>query len=346
MKKSRVHDYFGVYDHMKHVPSIDADDFVVSRAIAIFEGAKNDLFSNFDKNVLKKSSLWNPSQRVAIVRAKWDQPISTVRQLLSFCTTESLEKNKQHILDYFVECYDWLDLAVAIRIYETIAHPMRAYIMDGISFDRHYNNNRERYSDGKNGKPYLSINMLGDFTAGDLIDFIEEYFGVFYSDNLPKPKINEATPYLLRNILIRNMHYLYDIKPKDLMGLINYIFTEYKEEKGKIVEQIPDKIADIFYLYNEQNASNDFGRMNREIERDWFREAINTFENDRTRNLDVYKKHYFKMMTEHNPPEAPISGWPEITLLDDPIYEWTEEQMKRFELKFNNKQNLFSLKKI
>ena len=341
MKQSRSYDFFGYFPSDKQ--GEDSDGFICGRALAIFEGARDDLFSNFDKKIIKRHSLWNRSQQVAIVRAKWDQPISTVRQLLSFCTTESLQKNKRHILDYFVKCYDWLDLAVAIRIYESIEVPEFTYIMDSISFDRHYNNNREQYSDGKSGEPYLTINMLDDLTEGDLDVFVGEYFNLIYTDNLPKPKKNEATPQLLRNILARNMRFSYNMKPKDFICLINYIFAEYEEKGSELIEYMPDSIEDTFRNYNEQNASNDFRKFSREIERDWFREAITTFENDRARNKDIYAKHYFSQCTEDGwmLPRAPIAY-----VANDPTYESGEDKMERFELKFNSKKSLFSLRKL
>ncbi len=346
MKKAKTYDYFGMFSYEGHKPGEDSCSFIEARALSVFEGAKNDLFSDFDKKVIKRHSLWNRSQQVAIVRAKWDQPISTVRQLLSFCTTESLEKNKQHILDYFVKCYDWLDLAVAIKIYESIAHPEFAYVMDSISFDRHYNNNRERYSDGGSGEPYLTINMLNDLVEGDLAVFVGEYFSLIYADNLPKPKKNEATPQLLRNILARNMRFLYDMKPKEFMHLVDDIFAEYEEKGSELIRYMPDSIEDTFRNYNEQNASNDFRVFNREIEHDWFRDAIKTFELDRTRNEELYKNHYVATMLKHGTSDSPIARGTNLYMLDDQTYEFEDEKMQRFELVFNSKQSLFSLKKL
>lgn len=344
MKKTENYDYLGIFPSREK--GEDSYDFISGRALAIFEGAKKDLFDDFDKNIIKQHSLWNSSQQVAIVRAKWDQPISTVRQLLSFCTSESLTKNKQHILDYFIKCYDWLDLAVAIKIYTSIEMPALAYVMDGISFDRHYNNNRGRYSDGKSGKPYLTINMLDGLDEDDLTVFIEEYFKLIYSNDLPKPKKNEATQYLLRTILARNMHFLYDIKPKDFMYLVEHIFTEYEEKGSELIENVPDSIEDTFRNYNEQNASNDFRKFNREIERDWFREAIKTFQNDRIRNRDVYWKHYLTNMARHAENGWIFPSGLDGYLIDEQIYDTEPEKMQRFELRFNSKKSLFSLKKI
>ncbi len=244
-----------------------------------------------------------------------------------------------------MECYNWIDLAVAIRIYESIAHPKFAHVMDGISFDRHYNNYRGQYSDGKSGRPYLSINMLDGLTANDVKSFIDKYFNTIYSDDLPKPKINEATPQLLRNILVRNMHFLYNVKPKELMSLIDEIFMEYKEEDGELVGIIPGEIENTFRSYNEQNVSNDFRKFNREMEQDWFRKAIDTFENDKTRRLDIYKDHYVSTMIRHSPPEMLIPSWPEIHMLDDPIYKSEDERIQRFELSFDSKKSLFSLRR-
>lgn len=344
--KPRSYDFFEMCPRDSQNQSTDSFDFIWGRAESIFYGAKNDLFSDFDKAITKQHSLWNRSQKVAIVRAKWDQPIGIVRQLLSFCTTKSLEENKNHIIDYFIECYDWIDLAVAIRIFESIAHPEYAHIMDGISFDRHYNNNRERYSDGKSGEPYLTINMLDNLSRNDLDIFAKECFDIIYSNNLPKPKINEATPQLVRAILVRNMHFLYDIKPKQLMDFINFIFDTY-DENDELFEYVSAADKNMFYSYNEQNISNDFRKFNREFEQDWFRSAIKTFEYDRMRNWDMYQKHYVSTMTKHGAPNnIAIPYGTNLYMLDDQKYKSEDEKMQRFELIFNKKQSLFSLRKI
>ena len=364
MKKFRVYDYcHWWFDLEQHKQSIDAYTFIMARALSIFEGAKKEfdaliegrnkvvsgrIQKNHDsepgEEIAKRVSLWNNSQQVALIRAKWDQPISIVRQLLNFCTSESLEKNKRHILDYFVKCYDWMDLAVAMRVYESVVYPERAYIMNSISFDRHYNNNRQRYSDGRSGKAYLTINMLDDLTMSDLTFYLKECFDIIYSDNLPKPKKKEASPQLLRGILARNMRYLYDIKPKELIELINYCYCELDNDTSKVLISIPTEIDGKNNSYMEQDASNDFRKFNNDMKNDWFRNAIETFELDRTRNWEIYQDHYISIMVNNSTPFL-IPPNTNLAMLDDPIYVSQSEQMKRFELKFNCKQSLFSLEK-
>ena len=94
----------------------------------------------------------------------------------------------------------------------------------------------------------------------------------------------------------------------------------------------------------EQDASNDFRKFNNDMKNDWFRNAIETFELDRTRNWEIYQDHYISIKVNNSTPFL-IPPNTNLAMLDDPIYVSQSEQMKRFELKFNCKQSLFSLEK-
>ena len=323
------------------------DDKVLRIAVDMAD----DLYEDYAAKTLKRKIIapWDESQCVALARAKWDEPFGTIRELLYFCTTESLEKNRNNIINCFIECSDWIDLPVAIYLYESIVHPETKDVFRKISFDRHYNGNHGGYSDGSGREPYLSLKVSNNVKPEDIKMYIDRYFDMICSEDLEKPKENHASVALVRNTLVRYLRFRCDMKPQAIAGFIETALMTWQA-----LDEDEDKTGTNYdRLYAENvlgayGAENDISKvanvLKKEVEANWFREAIKTFKNDKKKNADAYDSFYmgfrYKKYMETNGQTPTIYDF-----LENLHFDSSDERKQRFSLVFNSKQRLFTLRK-
>ena len=325
--------------------------FLDDKVLRIANDMADDLYEDYAAKTLKRKIIapWDESQCVALARAKWDEPFGTIRELLYFCTTESLEKNRNNIINCFVECSDWIDLPVAIYLYESIAHPETKDVFRKISFDRHYNGNHGGYSNGNEREPFLSLKIGDNVKPEDIKMYIDRYFDMICSENLAKPKENHASVALVRNTLVRYLRFRYDMKPQAIAGFIEAALSRWQIFDEEVDDLGPNH--DRIYAENvlgAYGAENDISKvanvLKKEVETNCFREAMKTFKNDKKKNADVYGSFYgifrFKKYMETNGQTSTIYDF-----IENPHFDSSDERKQRFNLVFNVKQRLFTLRR-
>ena len=275
----------------------------------------------FDIRDIRRKTPLADRQDYALARAQCDPITKRVSLILGFCSVASLTKNKANIIDYYTNCFDWIDPVVASVLFEqAIKDEYKDKNRGNIYFDRHYTN--KKYSDGDRGLPFASINFDKDSTLDEVLDYIKNHWDMIHDPNLIPPKQVQSNLEKIRETIIRALYYDYrDSSARKTKEAIEYI-ARHEELFSTMADNLMDK--DIYTIRQH---------LREDLEKDWFADAFVDYENDLKANPQVYadwRRNYAKSKYR------------------DYINESFSkvERLVRFDLGFDHDKNKFILVKV
>ncbi len=211
---------------------------------------------------------WTSRQHAAIVRAQYDRPIIGVRRMLDLCTISSIKKNRDHLIEYFLKCYDWIDLPVALYIYGTLIEPDRSEgLQIAISADK------------KTKQPIICFSEK--VTLDDIQWYLSQNWSFIKSGHkiYKKAKASQITFFIVRNVIVNYLaiRKAGKMSANELLGILEYCF--------KI-----DKMPFLTDVYTDLEVWKDVSRFRKQSKSDWFYDALLKF--NREMNTDVLEVLY------------------------------------------------------
>lgn len=274
----------------------------------------------FDTQNRRLKTLLTERQTYALARAQGDPITQRVEMILTNCSISSLKKNKEKIIAYYTNCFDWIDPVVASILFEqAIDCRYRDKNRGDIHFDRHYAN--KRYSDGNNGIPFASIHFDKDATLDEVIDYLRNHWEIIHDENLATPKQTQSNLEKIRETIIRALYYNHRNSTAD--DTIEAIECVAKQEPFL---QMADNLS-------EKEVYTIRQRLRRDLEKDWFVHVFADYESDKQANkqlYDTWKKAYFENKYQE------YFGKKDVKV----------ERLVRFDLGFDRSTNRFTLTKI
>lgn len=212
---------------------------------------------------------WTSRQYAAIVRAKYDRPIVGVRRLLDSCTISSIEKNRDHLVRYFLTCYDWMDLSVALYIYGTLVKP-----------DRAKNLQIATTTTKKSKQPMICFSE--ETSLEDMQWYLSQNWKYIKTAHVKpeKTRASQITIFTIRNVILNYLatQTAKKLSANELLGVLEYCF--------KI-----DRLPFLTDGYTDLEVWKDRSKFKKQWERDWFHNALLQFNEEM--KTDVLEVLYF-----------------------------------------------------
>lgn len=198
---------------------------------------------------------WTSRQYAAIIRAQYDRPIVGVRRLLDSCTISSIEKNRDHLIAYFLKCYDWIDLPVALYIYGTLVKP-----------DRNEELQIAIATDKKSKQPMICFSERT--TLDDIQWYLSQNWSYIKSNDkiYGKNRASQTTIFIVRNVILNYLatQKIKKLSANELLGILEYCFGI-------------DRMPFLTDTYTDLEVWKDVSRFRKQSKNDWFYDALLKF---------------------------------------------------------------------